>query len=134
MMKQRSPFLDKQVIIYFAIILTVVGFIVYSARHVLFRPWTARRWVSTAAIDERLFIVGGINNFNILEDAIIRINLAENTLKRVAKLPSPRYGVSTAVYGESVFIAGGYDFDDYLDAVLRYDTRTGEISVIGHLP
>ena len=133
-MKQRSPFLDKQVIIYFAIILTAVGFIIYSARYVLFRPWTARRWVSTAAIDENLFTVGGINNFNILEDDIIQINLAENTLKRVAKLPSPRYAVSTAAYEESVYIVGGYDFDDYLDDILKYDTRTGEISVIGHLP
>ena len=48
-MKRKSTLLDTQVIVYALILLSILGVVIYSARYILFRPWTARRWVSAGA-------------------------------------------------------------------------------------
>ena len=138
--KEKNPFLDKQVIIYLSVLIIVVVLILISARHILFRPWTARHWTAPVVMGDTLYLFGGINDRNannqndFLESDIITINFQENTLKRSGELPSRRYSVSTALINDTVYIAGGYDLVSYLDDILLYDTGTEEVKKIGTMP
>jgi len=133
-MKNQSPWLDHQVLIYLGILVVLAAVTMYASRNILFRPWTSRRWVSAVSADEKIYTIGGINKYNRLEDDIICIDLKENTLKRTGKLPSPRYGAGSAIIGGKLYIAGGYDFHVYLDQILVFDPEEKELRQIGTLP
>ena len=128
-MKEKSPLLDKQVIIYLSILIIIVVLILISARHILFKPWTARHWADPVTIGETAYLFGGVNDRNareqkdFLENDVLMINFEENTLKRAGELPSRRYSVSSARLNGTIYIAGGYDLKSYLDEILVYDFR-----------
>jgi|GEM_PF-1654249 len=139
-MKEKSPLLDKQVIIYLSILIIIAVLILISARHILFKPWTARHWAEPAVLGETVYLFGGINDRNatdpkdFLEKDILLLNLDESTLKRAGELPSRRYSVSAAELNGSIYVAGGYDLKSYLDEILVYDPAAQEIKLMGTMP
>ncbi len=131
---QRSPLLDRQVVVYVCILLAITGSVIYAARSVLFRPWTARRFISAVSIENRIYVFGGIDKQNLPLRDILCIDLEERTIKRVADFPTERYAVSSAVAGGKIYLAGGYDTKEYYDDIFMFDPDSREIEKIGTLP
>jgi N-acetylneuraminic acid mutarotase len=131
---RRSPLLDRQVVVYVFILLAIAGSVIYAARSVLFRPWTARRFISAATIENRVYVFGGIDKQNLPLRDILCIDLEERTIKRVAEFPTERYAVSSAVAGGKIYLAGGYDTKGYYDDIFIFDPDSREIEKIGTLP
>lgn len=119
---------------YFGFLFIIIVFVGYSARDVIFRPWTARSWVATASLDGRLYAFGGRNAKNeLMQDALV-VDPGGNTLKRIAHQPTDLFGSSAAVSDGSIFIAGGTDNKSVSDIIYRFDARTKRLVTIGHLP
>jgi hypothetical protein len=131
---RRSPLLDRQVVVYVCILLAIAGSVIYAARSVLFRPWTARRFISAVTIENRVYVFGGIDKQNLPLGDILCIDLEERTIKRVAEFPTERYAVSSAAAGGKIYLAGGYDTKGYYDDIFIFDPDSREIEKIGTLP
>lgn len=131
---RRSPLLDRQVVVYVCILLAIAGSVIYAARSVLFRPWTARRFITAVTIENRVYVFGGLNKQNLPLRDILCIDLEERTIKRVAEFPSERYAVSPAVAEGKIYLAGGYDTKGYYDDIFMFDPDSHEIEKIGTLP
>jgi hypothetical protein len=113
------------------VILVVVG---YSARNVIFRPWTARNWVTTASLGRQIFLFGGKNSQNELMKDMLVIDPGANTLKRVGGQPTDLFGSSAAISGGQIYVAGGTDNRSISDRIDRFDRAEKRFVQIGRLP
>ncbi|HUX21904.1 MAG TPA: kelch repeat-containing protein, partial [Spirochaetia bacterium] len=113
------------------IILVIVG---YSARNVLFRPWTARSWVTSATLGSRIFVFGGKNSQNDLMKDVLVVDPGANTLKRVGSQPTDLFGSSAATVDGRIYLAGGTDNRSITDRIERYDPAAKHLVPFGRLP
>lgn len=121
-------------LIYFgflAVVLIVVG---YSARNVVFRPWTARNWVSITVAEGHIFLFGGRNEHNELTTDVLSIDPAANTLRHVGREPHGLFGCGAATLDGQIYVAGGTDNKSISARIDRFDPRTRSFTPIGHLP
>ncbi len=121
-------------VIYLTIIAAAVSAAAYAGRYVIFRPWTSRTRVAASAYNGTILVIGGLDHENVVRKEIMSIDISGKSLRRVARLPSPRFGMSTVVVGENLYIFGGYDGKRYLDEIVRCHLPSREIKVIARLP
>jgi hypothetical protein len=121
-------------VIYLSLIAAVVFAAAYAGRYVIFRPWTSRTRVAAKADNGTVLVVGGLDQKNVARDEIMSIDISRQSLRRVAKLPSPRFGTGLAVVGDSLYIVGGYDGRTYLDEIVRFRMASRETQVVARLP
>ena len=107
-----------------AIALIVVAFL-WVSRFVLFQPWSARDWVTGVEAENAVYIVGGRDRHGQVFDEIYKIQPEKKSLRTVAELPTPRYGVGVAAIGEMIYILGGYDGRECFGEVIRYNVTNG---------
>jgi hypothetical protein len=124
----RTAGMNKTVLAYFSILLLVLLGTVISARHVLFRPWTGRAYAAITSNEENIYVTGGINSSGMPLNEIYQINLNKKTLRRIGKLPTPLYAVSTVIIENKLYIAGGFNGKEYSDSVMVFDTSTHKLS------
>lgn len=119
---------------YFGFLVVVLVVVGYSARNVIFRPWTVRSWVTVATLDHRIYLFGGKNSQNELMQDILEVDPAANTLKRVGKQPFGLFGCGAATLDGRIFVAGGTDNKSISDRLDRFDPPTRRFTTIGRLP
>ncbi len=100
-----------------------------SARHVIFKPWTARKWISAVEVTGRIYIFGGLGRGNRVYDDVLAIDLRNNRLIHAGALPSPRFGTASAYFGGAVYVVGGFNGMRYFDEVVRFDLTTRRTEV-----
>ena len=120
--------------IYLTIIAAAVIAAAYAGRYVIFRPWTSRTRVAASAYNGTILVIGGLDHENLVRKEIMSIDISSKSLRRVARLPSSRFGMSTVVVGDNLYIFGGYDGKRYLDEIIRCHLPSREIKVIARLP
>jgi hypothetical protein len=113
------------------ILLLVVG---YSARNVLFRPWTARSWVTSTTVDSRIFLFGGKDPQNDLMKNLLVVDPGADTLKRFGGQPDDLFGSSAASLNGRIYVAGGTDNRTITDRIERFDPAVKRLVPIGRLP
>jgi hypothetical protein len=121
-------------VIYLSVIAAAVFAAAYAGRYVIFRPWTSRTRVAAAVHGDTVFVAGGLDQKNAARDEIMAIDVSRESLRRAAKLPSPRFGTALAAAGDSLYIFGGYDGRTYLDEIVRFRIPSREIRVVAKLP
>ena len=118
---------------YFGFLLLVFIAVGYSARNVIFRPWTARSWVVTSTLDKKIYVFGGKNGQNeLVKDALV-IDPVQNSLRRAGGQPTSLFGSSAASLGGTIYLAGGTDLKSISDEILRFDTATHQLTAVGRL-
>ncbi len=132
-MRKRKK-IDNQILVYLIIIVVIIGLVVYAARSVLFRPWTARTYIAAAGTENVVYTFGGLDRHKLIEQEVLRIDLAKETIKRVASLPTGRYGVAAAEYEGDIYLVGGCDNEVYYSDVFRFDTEKEEFIHIAQIP
>ncbi len=142
---RRSPKMDDEsdgsaargritLIVYLSLLGAVLLLAAWSARFVLFQPWTAREWVGAAAAGDAIYLFGGRDRAGESYAEIYRLQPMRRSIRRVGALPSPRFGMGVAAYGERIYVLGGFDGHKLYDEILALDTRTGRLSPAGRLP
>ena len=121
-------------IVYFSLLGAVLLLVAWSARFVLFQPWTAREWVGAAAGGDAIYLFGGRDRAGENYAEIYRLQPRSLRIRRAGTLPSPRFGMGVAAYGERIYVLGGFDGRKVYDEILALDTRTGKLSPAGRLP
>jgi hypothetical protein len=124
----------KMITAYFLVFLAIFGFAAYSARTVIFRPWTVREWVSAISIGQKIFVFGGRSTNVKLHDDVLQIDIKHNTLKRIAKLPSKGFAINSVYVNDRIYLIGGYNGKQYIDDILEFHPSTKKTRVIGKLP
>ncbi len=120
-------------LVYLSLLGAVVLLAAWSARFVLFQPWTAREWVGAAAAGDSIYLFGGRDRSGQSYAEIYRLQPARRSIRRVGTLPSPRFGMGVAAYGQRIYVLGGFDGRKVYDEILALDTRTGKLGPAGRL-
>lgn len=105
----------------------------WVGRFVLFQPWTAREWVSGAAIGRTLYLFGGRSKGGGGLVESYRIDIPSRRIHRAADLPSERFATAVAATPVGIAVLGGYSGTRVLDDVLLVDHRGG-LRATGALP
>jgi hypothetical protein len=121
-------------IVYFSLLGAVLLLAAWSARFVLFQPWTAREWVGAAAAGDGIYLFGGRDRAGENYDEIYRLEPRRLRIQRIGLLPTPRFGMGVAANGQRIYVLGGFDGRTVYDDILSLDTRTGKLSLVGRLP
>jgi hypothetical protein len=121
-------------VVYLSLLGAAVLLAAWSARFVLFQPWTAREWSSAAAAGDAIYLFGGRDRGGRNYDEVYRLQPRSLRLRRVGSLPSPRFGMGTAARGPLIYLLGGFDGRAASDEVLELDTRSGRLRLAGRLP
>jgi hypothetical protein len=121
-------------IVYLSLLGALVLLLAWSARFVLFQPWTAREWVGAAAAGDAIYLFGGRDRAGENYAEIYRLQPERRKLRRIGALPSPRFGMGVVAYGERIYVLGGFDGRKVYDEILALDTRTGKLRPAGRLP
>jgi hypothetical protein len=121
-------------IVYLSLLAAAVLLAAWSARFVLFQPWTAREWVGAAAAGDAIYLFGGRDRAGENYAEVYRLQPASLRIRRVASLPSPRFGMGVAAHGQRIYVLGGFDGRKVYDDILVLDTRTGGLTPAGRLP
>lgn len=119
---------------YGAILLALLLVVLFSARQVIFRPWTARLSVAVAPYTGGFFVFGGRSERNELYDDIMRVDLVTGQLHRVGHLPRQLTGASAVNAGSAIYVLGGTNRSGTYDDIYRLDPATGHLSHDGLLP
>lgn len=81
---------------------------------------TARREVSAASWDDRVFVFGGWDGGAVAE--VVRVEPEAETVDVMSTgLPTARYGVATVNHENGIYVLGGQDDHGGVDEILRYD-------------
>lgn len=121
-------------ITYFGFLLVILVLAGYSARNVVFRPWTARSWAAAASAANRVYLFGGRNAQNELMQDILAVDPAQNTLKRVGKQPTGLFGSAAAALDGQLYVAGGTSKGGISNTIERFDPATRSLTTLGILP
>lgn len=124
----------KTYITYFAILAAILAVVAYSARNVIFRPWTARTAAAAAVSGGKIYIFGGKNQQNELLQDVIVMDPANGTLKRVASASTGMLGIGTAVLRGAIFLAGGSSGGKPTRQIERFDPGSRRFFPVGRLP
>lgn len=119
---------------YFGFLVVVLAVVGYSARNVIFRPWTARTAVAAAVAGDTVYLFGGRNDRNELAREVLAVKPASNTLKRVGSLAGGLLGTAAAAVGGRLYLAGGMGSHSVSDRIERFDPSRGSFTTIGRLP
>lgn len=122
------------VLIYLGLFFLLIAFISYIGRNVIFKPWTARNYVSTVIIGGDIYAFGGKGEKNILYKDILNLDLNNETIRTVTDLPTERIGISSVVLDKAIYLVGGFDGNSYLAGILKFDPEKKEVKEIGSLP
>jgi len=121
--------------VYLSVIAVLVLLLLWASRFVLFQPWTARDWVTAAAVEDgRVYILGGRDRAAQNYAEVYEINLERLRIHQVTELPSPRFGMGAVARGDRVYLLGGYDGRRVYDDILELDVRTLAVRRVGGLP
>ncbi len=121
-------------IVYLSLLAAAVLLAAWSARFVLFQPWTAREWAGAAAAGDAIYLFGGRDRAGENYAEVYRLQPANLRIRRVALLPSPRFGMGVAAHGRRIYVLGGFDGRTVYDDILVLDTRTNGLTRAGRLP
>ncbi len=121
-------------IVYLSLLGAAVLLAAWSARFVLFQPWTAREWAGAAAAGDAIYLFGGRDRAGENYAEVYRLQPRSLRIRRVASLPSPRFGMGVVAHGERIYVLGGFDGRKVYDDILVLDTRTRELRAAGRLP
>ena len=105
------------VAVYLGVLAALGLFTLYASRLRAVPPLDRPEWVAGAAVDGRIYLAGGRDGQGELFDALHRIDPdppdvagrggpPTARIRRVAALPSPRFGAAAAAAGGRLFIAG----------------------------
>jgi len=120
--------------VYLSILGAALLLVVWSARFVLFQPWTAREWASAAAAGGRIYLFGGRDRAGQNFAEVYRIDPSRLRIRQITALPSPRFGMAAVGVGDKVYVLGGFDGRRVFDDILELDTRTMAVRLAGRLP
>ncbi len=124
----------RTILAYMSVLGIIAVGVLFASRFVLFHPWTARDWVSAAAVGNRIYVVGGRDRQGQIYDEILRVDPRVRRIRAVSHLPSPRFGSGVVSWGGKLYILGGFDGKVCFDQVLLYDPATGQVQELGKLP
>lgn len=96
---------------------------------------TARQEVAVAALNGKLYLIGGISG-NAILSSVEQYDPATNQWTLVAPLPRPRHHAAAASDGAAIYVVGGYEsltFDPQ-SSVYRYDPGTNRWTEVAPLP
>ena len=126
---RNAPF-----IFYWAFFVTVIVVIMYFGRTVINHPWTARDWIAAAAIDDKVYVLGGQDKHSGLLDDVLEINLTSRRLRVIASLPAPGCCFAAAALNGMVYVLGGQGSKGYYDQVIEVDPYTKNVNIVATLP
>lgn len=124
----------RTLLTYLIVLGCLVILILWASRFVLFQPWTAREWTSAAVVGNRIYIIGGRDREGQVYDEIYSADPVRLKLKKVARLPAPRFGSGVAAIGDKIYIVGGFDGRKYFDDVLVFHAEDRSVTQLSSLP
>jgi N-acetylneuraminic acid mutarotase len=85
-----------------------------------------------AAIDGKLYVVGGEDKFNgnKASNRLVSYDPVTNQWTTLAPMPTARYGAGAGVIGGKLYVVGGYAGSGATNAVEAYDPRTNQWSTL----
>ena len=86
---------------------------------------TARSGLAAAAVDGKLYVMGGHDGQNGLS-SVERYDPAKNAWEAVAPMSAARYAPAAAVVEGKLYVMGGHDGQNRLSSVERYDPAGNE--------
>jgi hypothetical protein len=89
--------------------------------------------MAAAAVDDRVYILGGFNGRRCFSDILV-LDTKRERINRLAALPSSRCFGAAVVHSGKIYYLGGWDGSDQLDEILEIDPESGSSTVIGKLP
>ncbi len=126
---------DKIILlVYFSIFIILIGSAAYTARKVIFRPWTIRAEISAVSIKDNIYIFGGRDTKGSSLDEVLHINVNKKSLKKAGRLPVPCSYNSAVYLNDMIYILGGYGRKNSKDHIIAYDPSKKESKIIGKLP
>jgi len=133
--RQRFNRQDRATILsYLIFLILLIAATGYSARNIIFKSWTKRTWGSAVAVNNSIYVFGGLGeNAEIYRD-ILKLDLKKGKIYHSGKLPSARYAVSASYLNGSIYIAGGYSESGYLNEVLGYNPGSKRVWKAAELP
>jgi N-acetylneuraminic acid mutarotase len=85
--------------------------------------------------DGNIYIMGGYNNSNDVNDSLFIFNQATNTWTSGAPIPNPTRGMAYTLGKDSlIYIFGGFNLSSYVDSCYKYNPKTNVWTSIAHLP
>ena len=144
-MRKRAKSLSSNarvtVFVYLGILLAVAAVAVYSGRHVLFQPWSARISMSLAASEPSsgpvIYAVGGRRAGETLLEDILRFSPNEGALDEWARLDGASVGCAAVAVEDVLYVIGGSDGAAPSDAVRIVDgaqRAQGSVEEFARLP
>lgn len=124
-----------QIFISVLVTAVVIGVLLFMARHLTPQPYTTRNYSAGAAVENKLYVFGGIclPNQNITNE-ILEIDPARRTIRVVAHLPFPRYSLHAVALGSQIYALGGRGSEGYCDEIVTFDPRSRNVQVAARLP
>ena len=86
---------------------------------------TARYALAAAAVDGKLYVMGGYDGQNRLS-SVERYDPAKNAWEAVAPMSTARSGLAAAAVDGKLYVMGGHDGQNGLSSVERYDPARNE--------
>ena len=85
-------------------------------------PMSERRSAATGvAFNNKIYVIGGVNENNQIHDSVEIFNPATNEWSFGSSLTVPRCGAAAVVYNDKIFVIGGNDGTRRLKTVEVYD-------------
>ncbi|MBN1835468.1 MAG: M50 family metallopeptidase [Spirochaetales bacterium] len=120
---------------YLSVIGALVLLLIWASRFVLFQPWTARDWVTAAAVNSgEVYVFGGRDRAAQNYDEVYEIDVERLRIHEVSTLPSPRFGMGAAAFDQKICLLGGYDGRRVYDDILVFDAVKMAAVRVGGLP
>ena len=97
---------------------------------------TPRQEVAVAAVNGKVYLIGGFGPGGSILSSVEEYDPATNTWRFIAPLPAGRHHTAAAVIGSSIYVVGGFSalaFDPQ-PTVYRYDTLTDQWTRLADLP
>ncbi len=90
-------------------------------------PGVARAKATTFAIDDKIYVVGGITNSSLILNDFWEYSISTNTWTQKPNFPGPeRYGAVGFVLGNTGYIATGGNDNGHLDDMWQFDPLTSQ--------
>lgn len=90
-------------------------------------PGTARAKATSFAINDKIYVLGGITNSSLILADFWEYDITTNTWTQKPNFPGPeRYGAVSFVLGNTGYIATGGNDNGHLDDMWQYDPATSQ--------
>jgi Kelch motif/Galactose oxidase, central domain len=94
----------------------------------------AVRYPAIAIAGDAIYLFGGVGAAHQDSTAVQRYDPATGATRVVARLPAALSHASAFVFGDAVFVVGGFVTDQPSTQILRFDSATDAITTAGTLP